>query len=206
MLELAFVREADRIRSAPLAPVGTEPVGLLEAAIDRAREGDANAMRYLYVRYERSVLARARAVLRDDHDAEDVSQHVWARMQQSLRHYEQRKVPFAAWLNRIAHNAAVDQLRTRRAIPCEDVRATDRPDADLGREKSRELRQALEVLPRDQREVVVLRHVVGLSPGEIAERIGRSPDAVHGLHHRGRRALRAELTRRGCTPLARAAA
>jgi RNA polymerase sigma-70 factor (ECF subfamily) len=52
---------------------------------------------------------------------------------------------------------------------------------------------------------VFLRHVVGLTPGEIADRLGRSESSIHGLHHRGRRALQRELTRLDATPLTLAA-
>jgi RNA polymerase sigma-70 factor, ECF subfamily len=48
--------------------------------------------------------------------------------------------------------------------------------------------------------VVVLRHVVGLTPGEIAERLGRSENSIHGLHHRGRRALQSQLRQLDCAP------
>jgi RNA polymerase sigma-70 factor (ECF subfamily) len=48
-----------------------------------------------------------------------------------------------------------------------------------------------------------MRFVLGLSPGEIAERIGRSEDAVHGLQHRGRTTLRRELTALQSAPAAR---
>jgi RNA polymerase sigma-70 factor (ECF subfamily) len=46
----------------------------------------------------------------------------------------------------------------------------------------------------------VLRHFAGLSPLEIARRTGRSEGSIHGLHHRGRRALKAELISRGSAP------
>ena len=46
----------------------------------------------------------------------------------------------------------------------------------------------------------MLRHVVGLTPGEIAARLGRTESSIHGLHHRGRRALQAELTSRDSAP------
>ena len=64
----------------------------------------------------------------------------------------------------------------------------------------RELREALAILPGDQREVLVLRHFAGLSPTEIADHTGRTESSIHGLHHRGRRALRAELISRGAAP------
>jgi RNA polymerase sigma-70 factor (ECF subfamily) len=47
---------------------------------------------------------------------------------------------------------------------------------------------------------VILRHVIGLSPGEIADRMGRSEGSIHGLHHRGRRALQHELVKLELAP------
>ena len=108
-------------------------------------------------------------------------------------------MPFSAWLLRVAHNVAIDHLRRRRAIPCEEVAARDEPGADA-RTATVDVGEALAALPEDQRTVVVLRHVVGLSPSEIAERLGRSENSIHGLHHRGRGALKAELLERGAGP------
>jgi RNA polymerase sigma-70 factor (ECF subfamily) len=73
--------------------------------------------------------------------------------------------------------------------------------ADLDRAET--VRAALAALPEEQREVVVLRHVVGLTPGEIADRMGRTESAIHGLHHRGRRALQRELIQLESTPSTR---
>ncbi len=67
-------------------------------------------------------------------------------------------------------------------------------------DRARSLRTALDSLPEEQRNVVVMRHVIGLTPPEIAERMGRSESSIHGLHHRGRRALQQELRRLGCAP------
>jgi RNA polymerase sigma-70 factor, ECF subfamily len=82
----------------------------------------------------------------------------------------------------------------RRPVPVEEVRPADATDdGDGGRERFADLRLALAALPAEQRDVIVLRFLVGLTPGEVAERIGRSEDAVHGLQHRGRRRLRSEM-------------
>ncbi len=85
------------------------------------------------------------------------------------------------------------------------MRSTDEAAPDGGRERWLDLRAALDALPHDQRRVAVMRFVVGLSPAEIADRIGRSENAVHALGHRGRRRLREELTERGAAPAALAA-
>ena len=117
-----------------------------------------------------------------------------------LPKFEQREVPFSAWILRVARNVAVDFMRQRRAIPCEEVREDGHDGAGELDDRALVLREALDALPDEQREVIVLRHVVGLSPGEIADRLGKSEPSVHGLHHRGRGALRAALTEQGAAP------
>jgi RNA polymerase sigma-70 factor, ECF subfamily len=59
----------------------------------------------------------------------------------------------------------------------------------------------LEDLPEEQREVLVLRHIVGLSPGEIAGTLDKTESSVHGLHHRGRSSLRQSLTELEAAPV-----
>ena len=85
--------------------------------------------------------------------------------------------------------ARAGRCRARRS-----ARATLADDVS-GRERFADLRLALDALPPEQRDVIVLRFLVGLTPREVAERMGRSEDAVHGLQHRGRRSLRREMQR-----------
>ena len=110
-------------------------------------------------------------------------------------------MPFTAWILRVARNAALDQMRARRAIPTEEVRVTDTGQVQIGFERGQDLRHALERLPDDQREVLVLRHIVGLSPTEIANTLGHTESSVHGLHHRGRRTLQTALVELGAAPI-----
>jgi RNA polymerase sigma-70 factor, ECF subfamily len=81
------------------------------------------------------------------------------------------------------------------------VRTSDEGNDQVGFERALSLREALARLPDDQREVLVLRHVAGLSPGEIADRLGKSEASIHGLHHRGRGALRAALSELEAAPV-----
>ena len=51
--------------------------------------------------------------MRDEHEAEDVTQHLFARLPGALPHYEPRSAPFSGWILRVAHNAAIDHIRLR---------------------------------------------------------------------------------------------
>ncbi|HEY3775506.1 MAG TPA: RNA polymerase sigma factor [Solirubrobacteraceae bacterium] len=172
----------------------------LVGAVRRAQEGDDAAIRYLYLLFKDNVYGYVLSLVRDADDAEDITQHVFLKLIGVIHKYEPREVPFASWLLRVARNVALDHLRQRRLVPCEEVYAPGDAGDDLGRERRWGLEQALAELPEEQRNVVMLRHLVGLSPGEIAERIGRSEAAVHGLHHRARRAIRRELIEADCAP------
>jgi RNA polymerase sigma-70 factor (ECF subfamily) len=175
-------------------------LALVDRAVAAVKEGDASALHYLYVRYADDVLACTRRVVWNRQDAEDVTQNVFMKLPDKLRHYESRGVPFEHWLLRVARNAALDHLRSRRPVPCAEVYATEEGYEDGSLETRDVLRDVLALLPPDQREVVFWRHVAGLSPGEIGGRLGRSEAAVHGLHHRGRRALRGALDESGARP------
>jgi len=171
-------------------------------AVARAKEGDLEALGYLYITYSQNIYGYVRSIVRDDHEAEDVTQHVFAKLMTTIVKYDDRGVPFFAWLIRLARNVAIDHLRANRVTPTEtvlDPASTSPVDLDQGET----VRAALSALPDEQREVVVLRHVVGLSPAEIADRMGRTESSIHGLHHRGRRTLQRELMLLDSTPSTR---
>jgi RNA polymerase sigma-70 factor, ECF subfamily len=171
----------------------------MRLAIARAKEGDREAVRYLYVRFSDNVYGYVRSIVRDDHEAEDITQQVFAKLMTVLSSYNDCGVPFLGWLLRLSRNLAIDHVRRLRAIPSDEVLTTETDDPEA-RDRSWSLHNALSTLPEEQRNVVFLRHVIGLSPAEIADRMQRSESSVHGLHHRGRLALRRELCRLGVSP------
>jgi RNA polymerase sigma-70 factor (ECF subfamily) len=183
-----------------------EAMRQVRLAIVRAKQGERDAIRLLYVRYAENVYGYVASILRDDKEAEDLTQHVFLKLIHSIHKYDDRGVPFSAWLLRLARNAALDHLRRRRAIPAEEVFGADTHVDEGALERARCLRTALNSLPDEQREVVVMRHVLGLTPPEIAAQTGRSESSIHGLHHRGRKALRQELLRLDAAPCIAASA
>jgi RNA polymerase sigma-70 factor, ECF subfamily len=172
----------------------------IRLAIARAKQGDRDALRFLYVHYSGNVYGYVRSIVRDEKEAEDLTQHVFLKLITGISKYDDRGLRFSAWLLRLAHNAALDHLRRRRATPTDEVYAADATDDQDGAETARDLHAALELLPEEQRAVLVMRHIVGLKPPEIAEQMGRTESSIHSLHHRGRRTLQEELRRLGAAP------
>jgi RNA polymerase sigma-70 factor (ECF subfamily) len=173
---------------------------LVQEAVRRAKQHDREALHFLYVRYAPDLLRYVNSFVHDRYEAEDIVQGVFAKLITAIEKYEEKDVPFTAWILRVARNAALDDMRARRAIPTEEVRVADTGLAQTSSERGQDLRDALDRLPEDQREVLVLRHVVGLSPLEIADTLGKTESSVHGLHHRGRRTLQSSLRELGAAP------
>ena len=205
-MEAAILRRKAR---GPAAP-GEGP--FVPGAVELAQRGDMVGLHFLYARYADDVLGYVKTIVPDHHQAEDITQDVFAKLMRAIRSYEPRDVPFSAWILRVARNAALDYLRSRRALPCEEVRelepgvrSSDASDAGDA-ERSRSIRQALDRLPEEQREVLILRHITGLSPREIASVLDRTEGSIHGLHHRGRLTLQDALRELGSAPVTASAA
>jgi len=178
---------------------GTRPE-LVSRAVAAAREGDRDALRYLYVRFADNIYGYVCSIVRDEYDAEDITQQVFTKLPAILRNYEERGVPFSAWILRVGRNLALDHLRQRRAVPCEEIRGADEQFDTTARERSQCLEEALSLLPEDQRAVLVMRHIIGMSPREIAQRLGKSEGSIHGLHHRGRGTMQRVLVELDAAP------
>jgi len=174
----------------------------IDRAVAAVKAGDASALHYIYVAYADQVCAYVRSIVRGHHDAEDVTQQVFLKLPRAIRRYEPQGLPFQRWLMRVARNSALDHLRARRQIPCAEIYQRDEGREDAVFETRECLRDALASLPAEQRQVVVLRHEIGLTPPEIAIELDRSEAAIHGLHHRGRRRLRRALEETDTKPLA----
>jgi len=174
---------------------------LVAVAIGRAQRGDKEALGFLYARYADSVYGYVRSIVHDHHLAEDVTQHVFAKLITVIGKYVEQDVPFLSWILRVARNAALDHVRSNRLVAVEEVRDARSAGEEYpasGRLES--LRDALANLPAEQRQVLILRHLGGYSPSEIAEMTGKTEGSIHGLHHRGRRTAVAELRELGLAP------
>ncbi len=122
--------------------------GLDRQAIAAAKRGDWDGIHYLYARYADDVYAYVQSIVRDHHQAEDITQNVFAKLITAIEKYEERAVPFAAWIMRVARNATLDYLRSRRQIPVEELRASDPGDAGLEFERHQVSKRRSQPSPR----------------------------------------------------------
>jgi Sigma-70 region 2 len=116
-------RSGDPESAVPALPATSGAAGggtLLAKAIACAEAGDVSALHFLYVRYADDVWGYVESIVRDRHEAEDVTQDVFAKLITAIATYEQREGPFAAWLLRVARDAALDQFRSRRDLRFEE--------------------------------------------------------------------------------------
>src|SRR4051812_1691439 len=158
--------------------------------VARAREGDAGAFRALYERYAPLIYRFSLFRVRNAADAEDITQRVFVKVIEALPRYQERGVPFGAWVFRIARNAVIDFERGRRPRDPLDVlefQAADGPgpaelaEADLERQI---LVEGIAQLTREQQEVISYRFFGGLSPAEIGEVMGKREGSIRALQFR----------------------
>ncbi len=167
--------------------------------VARAREGDDVAFTSLYDAFAPRVLRFLRSRLDGPELAEDLLQRVFLKMIEELPHYEDRGLPFAAWLFRVARNAVIDVHRT--AHPHLQLEVLAERPADTGDPATlaeimadREaVRRAIDCLPAPQRDVLQCRFFADLTPGETAAVLGRSEGSVRVIQHRAIAALRRQL-------------
>jgi DNA-directed RNA polymerase specialized sigma24 family protein len=120
----------------PTAPGREEDGALLLRAIGRAKEGDLRALHLLYVRYADDVRGCAQSIVRSRQAAEAVTQGLFAELTTVIGSYEQREMPFSAWIRRLARIAARDHLRGRQMSSSEG-RRSENGHREMGFERSR---------------------------------------------------------------------
>jgi RNA polymerase sigma-70 factor, ECF subfamily len=177
-----------------------------EEIVERVLAGETALFEAIMRRHNQRLYRAARAILRDDSQAEDVVQDAYVRAYEHLRQFAGR-ASFAAWLIRIAVNEGLARLRSRKRYDeqiSEDEGEGDRMDRfassmpDPEQEASTlEVRRLLDVsiegLPDSSRAVFVLRDVEGMSTAETADALGITEENVKVRLHRARALLRKTL-------------
>ena len=149
-----------------------------------AQRGSSEAFAELFRRHWPRAHRAAWLVVHDATAAEDVAQEAFLAAVRALDRFDRRR-PFGPWLHRIVVNRAIDYARARelrREVADAGVEpaVVDRADAP-----GDDVLAALAALPPDQRAVIVMRHLLGFTPGEIASALGLPRGTVNSRLRRG---------------------
>lgn len=174
--------------------------------VGQVLHGDHDAYKALIQRYQGRVYAVAYGLVQNPEDARDVTQEAFTKAYRSLPGFR-RDSSFYTWLYRITANLGIDHQRRntrklKRELELDETRLTPeqahhtgpRPSATPGQNLERKqlagrIRAAIDQLPPDQRNVIVLRELEGLSYKEIAETVGCAEGTVMSRLYYGRRKL-----------------
>ena len=190
---------AEPVRAAGAIPIGVVQDGKvpvessrpleseeIPSLVQRAQENDRDAFGELYRLFHAQVFRLARFYL--DSSAEDAVAETFLRAWNALPRYRNTGAPFVAWLYGIARHVVADErLRRRRIEPRPEVpdRAIDPPPDDR-----LALAMAIQRLPEEDRRVIELKFLIGLTNAEVAAALGKSAGAVNTQQWRALRSLR----------------
>lgn len=181
--------------------------------MDRARSGDREAFRVLVELHQDRIFRYVVRQMRcDRHTGADLAQEVFLRAWRGLRAFDGR-CSFSTWLHKIALNVGISDVRRRRAVKrrkrtlsidqplagADDLRidppAPEPTPDDLAHQQefAAAVRAALQDVPEDFRQAVILRDLQGLSYEEISEILGIPAGTVRSRIHRGRLILQQRL-------------
>jgi RNA polymerase sigma-70 factor (ECF subfamily) len=168
--------------------------------LERAQNGDLDALEKLCEREWRPVYGIAYHAVRNVGEAQDLTQEVFLRAIRSLPQYRDTGVPFGAYLGTIARNLGRNRWRQRHPHLVSLDEAASLPSEGrspeehvLGAADADRVRQALTSLSDDHYTVIRLRIFEGKSAAETGQAMGRSPDAIRQLQHRAIVTLRTRL-------------
>ena len=178
--------------------------------VERAKSGDQSAFRAIMEKNNRRLYRVARAVMKDDTEAEDVVQETYLRAFSNLSTFR-GELSLTTWLTRIALNEALGRKRKQRAtVTLASVETAQETSAQIiqfpamstetdpersaaQHEIRRLLERAMDALPEPFRVVFVMRDVEEMSIEEAASQLGIRPETVKTRLHRARRLLRQSL-------------
>ncbi|NEH61154.1 RNA polymerase sigma factor [Rhizobium ruizarguesonis] len=176
-----------------------------------AKMGDEPAIRTIVQRHNQRLFRTARAIVRNDAEAEDVVQAAYVKAFTNLATFR-GDAQLSTWLTRITLNEALSRVRARKnTTGLEEIEmqttarggevlqfpsflsATD-PEAELARSQARHLLEnAVDELPDDFRAVFVLRDIEGMSTDEAASYLGIRPETAKSRLHRARKMMRQSI-------------
>lgn len=176
-----------------------------ENAIQLARFGNSEAFSFLYNQNVNRIYNYIFYRVGSEDDAEDITSRVFYRAFGHIQTYEDKGIPFSAWLYRIAHNLIANWHRDKQRR--KEISLDDQPElphrVDLPEtwiEKKQEMELLLKGIRRlapDRQQLILLKYLEDLSNAEIAVIMGRTEGAIKSLYHRALMSLKDEMAKIG---------
>ncbi|HMO59268.1 MAG TPA: sigma-70 family RNA polymerase sigma factor [Roseiflexaceae bacterium] len=163
--------------------------------IERLQAGEDAAYQEVIARYGDALYRYIYRITGDAALSEDLLGETYLRLVEKIDDFRYQGAPLKAWLYRVAHNMALNAMRSgRRIMPGVDLELVlppaDDPAATVGlRLEAQDLREAITQLTEEQQQVLLLRFFAGMSPGEVARTIDKSETAVKQMQLRALRSL-----------------
>jgi RNA polymerase sigma-70 factor (ECF subfamily) len=172
-----------------------------ELILRDAISGDKDAFSQLYQLHVTRIYNYVYYRTGNSSDAEDLTARIFYRAMGSIQRYQQKGVPFSAWLYRIAHNMVANWHRDnsrKKEVPLEDhidlPYKGEQPESALLRsQESEHLILLIRDLPAERQHLIILKFVEGLPNAEIAMIMNRSEGAIKSLYHRTLENLRQRI-------------
>jgi RNA polymerase sigma-70 factor, ECF subfamily len=185
------------------APQKESETTRVRALVDRAKQGDRDALEELYLIHFDRIYGYLHVSVGNRPDAEDLTTQTFVKMLESIGKFRWQSAPFSAWLFRIAHNLAMDHFRASKRWQPEEEVPEPPPDestsAEAGALESigqKSMLELIEDLSAEQRQVLILKFVFNFSNAEAATILGKSEGAIKSLQHRALVSLQKQLETR----------
>ena len=168
--------------------------------IKRAIGGDGEVFGELYSIYLERIYRYVFYQVKDKMTAEDITEEAFIKAWKAIASCKGKERTFSSWLYRIAHNQLIDSLRKRRAeLPLQQEMTNGlfaRNQVEGALEQQEQL-EALTYLPRNQKQVIILKFIEGMDNREISKIMSKSEGAIRVLQTRALTALRQRLGAEG---------
>jgi RNA polymerase sigma-70 factor, ECF subfamily len=171
-----------------------------EILVQRAQKLDSEAFAQIYEAYFDKIYRYLVVRIRNEDEAEDLTQQVFIKVLQSIGAFKSKGVPFSSWIYRIAHNLMVDFMRQQNKKSTVDIDGLQLPFTGEDPQQKiemqvdiEEMKKAIQRLTASQQEVLCLRFTGELSIAQCADIMGKSEGAIKALQHSAVLALRKAL-------------
>lgn len=171
----------------------TDSKAEIKNLVNKAVKGSHEAFGQLYRFFVKRIYRYVFYQVGDKMTAEDITADVFFKALDHIDSCEGKEATFQAWLYRIAHNCVIDYFRSRnRQLSLESEIYHLKQDPDK-RMESRELIDIVSKLPTNQRQIIILKFIAGLSNREIGKVLGKNAGAVRIMQMRALLSLRKKL-------------